>query len=135
MMKQQIDSTPGGDRCCWVVKIGSALLTDTVVGLNGDAIRDWVEQIVNLRRSGLDVVLVSSGSIAEGMQRLGWKERPHALYQLQAAAAVGQMGLIQAYESAFQKHGLKTAQVLLTHDDLADRQRYLNARTTLRTLL
>ncbi|HJL66829.1 MAG TPA: glutamate 5-kinase [Arenicellales bacterium] len=135
MMKQQIDSTPGGDRSCWVVKIGSALLTDTVVGLNGDAIRDWVEQIVNLRRSGLDVVLVSSGSIAEGMQRLGWKERPHALYQLQAAAAVGQMGLIQAYESAFQKHGLKTAQVLLTHDDLADRQRYLNARTTLRTLL
>lgn len=134
-MRQQLDSTNGSGRRCWVIKIGSALLTDTVAGLNCEAIRDWVGQIVNLRRSGLDVVLVSSGSIAEGMQRLGWKERPHALYQLQAAAAVGQMGLVQVYESAFQKHGLKTAQILLTHDDLADRQRYLNARITLRTLL
>ena len=119
----------------WVVKVGSTLLTDQDAGLNADAILDLVEQIVALRAQGINLVLVSSGSIAEGMQRLGWRERPHAVYRLQAAAAVGQMGLIQAYESAFQKHALHTAQVLLTHDDLADRQRYLNARSTLRALL
>ncbi len=119
----------------WVVKVGSALLTDTEVGLNADNIRRWVEQVVTLREQGFSVVLVSSGSIAEGMQRLGWHVRPHEVHKLQAAAAVGQMGLVQLYESVFQKHGVHTAQVLLTHADLAHRVRYLNARTTLRTLL
>ena len=114
----------------WVVKVGSTLLTDQDAGLNSNAIADWVEQIIELRNRGIKLVLVSSGSIAEGMQRLSWSERPRAVHHLQAAAAVCQMGLIQAYESAFQKHGLHTAQVLLTHDDLANRQRYLNARST-----
>ena len=91
--------------------------------------------MVELRRQGREVLLVSSGAVAEGMTRLGWSQRPHALHELQAAAAVGQMGLVQAYESRFQHYGLHTAQVLLTHDDLAHRQRYLNARSTLRTLL
>ncbi len=119
----------------WVIKIGSALLTNDGRGLDFDAIAGWVEQMVGLKRSGRELVLVSSGAVAEGMCRLGWKKRPHALYELQAAAAVGQMGLVQAYESRFLKHNLHTAQVLLTHDDLADRRRYLNARSTLRTLL
>ncbi len=119
----------------WVVKIGSALLTDVDHGLNTAAVTRWVKQVSTLRESGVDVVLVSSGSIVEGMQRLGWRQRPHALYKLQAAAAVGQMGLVQVYESAFQRFGLHTAQVLLTQADLADRVRYLNARSTLRTLL
>ena len=88
-----------------------------------------------LQQAGHEILLVSSGAVAEGMSRLGWTQRPHALHELQAAAAVGQMGLVQAYESRFQKHGLHTAQVLLTHEDLADRQRYLNARSTLQTLL
>jgi len=120
---------------CWVVKIGSALLTSEGRGLDQQAIADWASQMAVLRNSGMDIVLVSSGAVAEGMQRLGWTERPHALYALQAAAAVGQMGLVQAYESAFQQHGMHTAQVLLTHDDLTHRQRYLNARSTLRELL
>ena len=119
----------------WVIKIGSALLTNDGRGLDFDAIAGWVEQMVGLKQSGRELVLVSSGAVAEGMCRLGWKKRPHALYELQAAAAVGQMGLVQAYESRFQRHNLHTAQVLLTHDDLADRRRYLNARSTLRTLL
>jgi glutamate 5-kinase len=119
----------------WVVKIGSALLTDNGRGLAVTAIDSWVEQIAELRQQGREMLLVSSGAVAEGMTRLGWARRPHALYELQAAAAVGQMGLVQAYESRFQRFGLHTAQVLLTHDDLADRQRYLNARSTLRTLL
>jgi glutamate 5-kinase len=119
----------------WVVKIGSALLTDNGRGLAVSAIDGWVEQIAELRKQGREVLLVSSGAVAEGMTRLGWARRPHALHELQAAAAVGQMGLVQAYESRFQRFGLHTAQVLLTHDDLADRQRYLNARSTLRTLL
>jgi glutamate 5-kinase len=119
----------------WVIKIGSALLTDDGRGLNTQAIAAWVEQIAALRRQGRELVLVSSGAVAEGMSRLGWKQRPHELYALQAAAAVGQMGLVQAYESNFQKHDLHTAQVLLTHDDLINRTRYLNARTTLRKLL
>jgi glutamate 5-kinase len=119
----------------WVIKIGSALLTDNGRGLALGAIDGWVEQIANLRQQGREMLLVSSGAVAEGMTRLGWVRRPHALYELQAAAAVGQMGLVQAYESRFQRYGLHTAQVLLTHDDLADRQRYLNARSTLRTLL
>jgi glutamate 5-kinase len=119
----------------WVVKIGSSLLTNDGQGLAVEAISGWVEQIAGLRQAGREVLLVSSGAVAEGMTRLGWKRRPHALHELQAAAAVGQMGLIQTYESRFQKFGLHTAQVLLTHEDLADRQRHLNARSTLRTLL
>lgn len=123
------------DRHRWVIKVGSALVTDNGRGLDHDRIRDWVRQMVAARARGIDLVMVSSGSVAEGVQRLGWPSRPSALHQLQAAAAVGQMGLVQAYESEFQRFGLKTAQVLLTHEDLADRQRYLNARVTLRALL
>jgi glutamate 5-kinase len=119
----------------WVIKIGSALLTNDGTGLATESIDSWVEQMAALRQQGHELVLVSSGAVAEGMTRLGWRQRPHALHELQAAAAVGQMGLVQAYESRFQKYGLHTAQVLLTHDDLAHRQRYLNARSTLRTLL
>jgi glutamate 5-kinase len=118
-----------------VVKIGSALLTRDAQGLNSDGIHDWATQIAQLRGRGLELVLVSSGAVAAGMQRLGRSTRPHALHELQAMAAVGQMNLVQVYESAFQRHGLHTAQVLLTHDDLTDRRRYLNSRTTLRTLL
>lgn len=120
-------------RC--VVKIGSALLTNNGLGLDVPAIGGWVEQIAQLRARGIEVVLVSSGAVAAGMQRLGFESRPHALHELQALAAVGQMGLVQLYESLFQKHRIHTAQVLLTHDDLAARDRYLNARSTLRTLL
>ena len=121
-------------RC--VIKIGSALLTNNGQGLDLPAISAWVAQVAQLRaRHGMEIVLVSSGAVAAGMQRLGFKTRPHALHELQAMAAVGQMGLVQVYESAFQRHGLHTAQVLLTHDDLAHRERYLNARSTLRTLL
>jgi glutamate 5-kinase len=119
----------------WVIKIGSSLLTNDGRGLDVAAIQGWVDQMVALKRAGVELLLVSSGAVAEGMTRLGWSERPHELHQLQAAAAVGQMGLIQAYESRFQQYKLHTAQVLLTHDDLADRQRYLNARSTLQTLL
>ena len=119
----------------WVIKVGSSLLTDTDRRLNKELIAAWVEQIVALRQRGIEVMLVSSGAVAEGMVRLNWHRRPHALHELQAAAAVGQMGLVQAYESCFLQHGLHTAQILLTHDDLIDRRRYLNARSTLRTLL
>ncbi|MDH5180817.1 MAG: glutamate 5-kinase [Gammaproteobacteria bacterium] len=119
----------------WVIKIGSALLTNEGRGLNLEGISRWVEQMVQLRAQGIELVLVSSGAVAEGLCRLGWKERPSELHKLQAAAAVGQMGLVQAYESRFQQHNMHTAQILLTHDDLSNRQRYLNARTTLRTLL
>ena len=119
----------------FVIKVGSALVTNNGEGLDLNAINEWARQIAQLRRSKRDVVLVSSGAIACGMQRLGWKERPRAVHELQACAAVGQMGLVQVYESAFARHGLHTAQVLLTHDDLADRKRYLNARSTLTTLL
>jgi glutamate 5-kinase len=119
----------------WVIKIGSSLLTADGRGLDVAAIDSWVDQMVALKQDGLELLLVSSGAVAAGMTRLGWSERPHALHKLQAAAAVGQMGLVQAYESRFQKFGLHTAQVLLTHDDLANRQRYLNARSTLQTLL
>ncbi len=119
----------------WVVKVGSSLVTNDGRGLNTELIAAWVEQIAALRERGIEVVLVSSGAVAEGVARMGWSERPKALYQLQAVAAIGQMGLVQAYESRFQQHGIHTAQVLLTHDDLADRRRYLNARSTLRALL
>ena len=131
-MKQRQDLTNSKR---WVVKIGSALLTANGRGLDREAIADWVAQLAGLRAQGIEVVLVSSGAVAEGMMRLGWSQRPHALFELQAAAAVGQMGLVQAYESCFMQHGIHTAQILLTHDDLADRQRYLNARSTLRSLL
>ena len=112
----------------WVIKIGSALLTDEGRGLDRESIRVWVDQMSKL-------VLVSSGSIVEGLSRLGLKKRPEAVYELQALAAVGQMGLVQVYESFFQAHGTHTAQILLTHADVAHRERYLNARSTLRTLL
>jgi glutamate 5-kinase len=118
-----------------VVKVGSSLVTAGGRGLDAAAIARWAEQIARLVRDGRRVILVSSGAIAEGMQRLGWTRRPQTMHELQAAAAVGQMGLVQCYESCFREHGLHTAQVLLTHADLADRQRYLNARATLRTLL
>ena len=119
----------------WVVKIGSALLTNDGQGLDKTAIAGWVEQIVKLRQQGIEVVLVSSGSVAEGMARLGWKQRPKAMHDLQAAAAVGQMGLVQTWEQSFQAHGVHSAQVLVTHDDLSDRKRYLNARSTLLALI
>ena len=118
-----------------VVKVGSGLVTNQGQGLDHAALARWVGQIAELRKLGREIVLVSSGAIAEGMQRLGWKRRPSAVHELQAAAAVGQMGLIEAYESCFRKHALLTSQILLTHEDMADRKRYLNARSTLRTLL
>lgn len=118
-----------------VVKVGSSLVTNEGRGLDRDAIAAWADQITRLRHHGRQVVLVSSGAVAEGMQRMGWSKRPTAINELQAAAAVGQMGLVQMYESCFARHKLHTAQVLLTHDDLADRKRYLNARSTLCTLL
>lgn len=120
-------------RC--VVKIGSALLTDSNVGINVAAIEDWVQQLAKAHVAGLEIVIVSSGSVAVGLQRMGRQTRPHALHELQAMAAIGQMGLVQTYEVAFQAHGLHTAQVLLTHDDLADRKRHLNARSALRSLV
>ena len=119
----------------WVIKIGSSLLTGDGRGLANAPVSGWVDEIVSVYRSGVQVVLVSSGAVAEGMSRLGMATRPSQVHLLQAAAAVGQMGLVQLYESNFQRHGLHTAQVLLTHDDLRSRERYLNARSTLRNLL
>ena len=118
----------------WVIKIGSSLLTDED-GLAVNRVGHWVDDIVVLRESGIKVVLVSSGAVAEGMVRLELPKRPDSVHLLQAAAAVGQMGLIQLYESNFKRHQMHTAQVLLTHDDLRSRERYLNARVTLRTLI
>jgi glutamate 5-kinase len=118
-----------------VVKIGSSLLTNAGAGLDREAIADWVRQVAKLRSRGVEVLVVSSGAIAEGMKRLGWSRRPRAVHELQAAAAVGQMGLVQVYESCFRQHGLHTAQVLLTHADLADRIRSNNARAALAELL
>ena len=118
-----------------VVKIGSSLLTEGGRGLNKPAIADWVKQISDLKHQGKDILLVSSGSVAEGISRLGLKYRPKTLHELQAAASIGQMGLVQTFENNFQTHHLHSAQVLLTHDDLSDRQRYLNARSTLLTLI
>ncbi len=119
----------------WVVKVGSSLVTARGQGLDRAAIADWCSQIATLRRQGWQIVLVSSGAVAEGMARLGLSRRPSTLHGLQAAAAVGQMGLIRAYEAAFEEHGLRAAQILLTHEDVSDRGRYLNARGTLKTLL
>ncbi len=118
-----------------VIKIGSALLTNDGRGLDVPALAGWVDQIAELVRHGVEVVVVSSGSVAEGMTRLGWSQRPEHLHELQAAAAVGQMGLVQTWEAQFRRHDIHAAQILLTHDDLSDRKRYLNARSTLRTLL
>ncbi len=118
-----------------VVKVGSSLVTNNGLGLHHDRILHWVEQIVCLREQGRQVVLVSSGAVAEGVSRLGLKSRPKEMHLQQAAAAVGQMGLVQVYESFFQSNKVQTAQILLSHEDLSDRTRYLNARTTLTTLL
>lgn len=138
-MKEAVDLNTARDRLVsgqrWVIKIGSALLTNDGKGLNRSGIKAWADQMTDLMSQGVEIVLVSSGSVAEGMTRLGWTSRPDKVYELQAAAAVGQMGLIQAYESSFSQHGKHTAQVLLTHADLSNRQRYLNARSTLRTLI
>lgn len=119
----------------WVIKIGSALATKHGVGLNTEAIENWAAQMVALKQGGHEIVVVTSGSIAEGAIRLGWKVRPHSIHELQAAAAVGQMGLIRAWERAYEKFGMRAAQILLTHEDLSNRRRYLNSRSTLRTLL
>ncbi|WP_310628721.1 glutamate 5-kinase [Limnohabitans sp.] len=118
-----------------VVKVGSSLVTNEGRGLDEQAIGEWCRQLSALVRDGREVIMVSSGAIAEGMKRLGWTTRPQALHELQAAAAVGQMGLAQMYETKLRENGLGSAQVLLTHADLADRERYLNARSTLLTLL
>lgn len=119
----------------WVIKIGSALLTDDGRGLDRASMEVWVKQIAALVKRGYEVVVVSSGAVAAGMTRLGWSSRPKAIHEQQACAAVGQSILIQTYEQEFQKYNLKTAQVLLDHDDLSNRQRYLNARSTLKTLM
>ncbi|MFT7300104.1 MAG: glutamate 5-kinase [Porticoccus sp.] len=119
----------------WVIKIGSALLTADGKGLDREGIAAWVDQVVALLDQNIEVVMVSSGAVAEGMSRLGWGKRPSSIHELQAAAAVGQMGLVQAYEFQFQQFDRHTAQVLLDHDDLSNRERYLNARNTLQTLM
>ena len=118
-----------------VVKVGSSLVTDDGRGIDAEAIGNWARQLAALAADGRELLMVSSGAIAEGMQRLGWRARPKELHELQAAAAVGQMGLVQMYETRLRAHGLASAQVLLTHADLAHRERYLNARSTLLTLL
>ena len=119
----------------WVVKIGSSLITNDGQGLNLSAIKNWMNDFAVLHSQNIELILVSSGAVAEGITRLGWHKRPQTLHELQAAAAVGQMGLIQAYENFLQEHDLHSAQVLLTHEDLRDRKRYINARSTLTTLL
>ena len=118
-----------------MVKVGSSLVTNEGRGLDAEAIGQWCEQLAALVKDGREVIMVSSGAIAEGMKRLGWSARPKAIHELQAAAAVGQMGLVQMYETKLRENGIGSAQVLLTHADLADRERYLNARSTLLTLL
>lgn len=129
-MRQQLMSAKR-----WVVKVGSSSVTNNGLGLDFAAIAGWAEQLVALQNTGVQLVLVSSGAVAEGVARLGLTKRPTQIHLQQAAAAVGQMGLIQAYESCFQKHGVHAAQILLSHEDLSDRTRYLNARSTLSTLL
>jgi glutamate 5-kinase len=118
-----------------VVKVGSSLVTDEGRGVDPQAVGNWCRQMAMLAAEGREIVMVSSGAIAEGMKRLGWVTRPKGIHKLQAAAAVGQMGLAQIYESQLREEGVHSAQILLTHADLADRERYLNARTTLLTLL
>jgi glutamate 5-kinase len=134
-MLQEFDASILRDARRVVVKVGSSLVTNEGRGLDAAAIGEWCRQMSLLVRQGREVIMVSSGAIAEGMKRLGWTTRPHAVHELQAAAAVGQMGLAQMYETKLRENGLGSAQVLLTHADLADRERYLNARSTLLTLL
>ena len=134
-MQKEIDASVLRNAKRIVVKVGSSLVTNEGRGLDAEAIGHWCEQLATLVKSGLEVIMVSSGAIAEGMKRLGWVTRPKAIHQLQAAAAVGQMGLVQVYETKLRENGIGSAQVLLTHADLADRERYLNARSTLLTLL
>ena len=134
-MTTDIASTVLRDARRIVVKVGSSLVTNDGRGLDEAAIGEWCRQLSLLVRGGRELIMVSSGAIAEGMKRLGWRTRPHEIHELQAAAAVGQMGLAQMYETKLREHGLGSAQVLLTHADLADRERYLNARSTLLTLL
>ncbi len=139
-MQKQPDSTAASSTLLLhakriVVKVGSSLVTNEGRGLDAQAIGNWCEQLASLAKGGREVIMVSSGAIAEGMSRLGWTTRPKAIHQLQAAAAVGQMGLVQMYETKLRESGIGSAQVLLTHADLADRERYLNARSTLLTLL
>jgi glutamate 5-kinase len=128
-------STPLVDARRIVVKVGSSLVTNEGRGVDAQAVGNWCRQLAALAQQGREMVMVSSGAIAEGMRRLGWSSRPVQLHELQAAAAVGQMGLAQMYESQLSMHGMRSAQVLLTHADLADRERYLNARSTLLALL
>ena len=135
MKIQMTDRIKLGRAKRWVIKIGSALITNEGKGLDTDAIKRWAEQMAELRSTGKELLLVSSGAVAEGMSRIGMTQRPRALYELQAVAALGQMGLIQHFESCFKLHDIHTAQVLLTHEDLSDRKRYLNARSTLNTLM
>ncbi len=125
----------GNKKPVWVVKIGSALLTQDGRALAREALDTWVPQLAKLVKQDIQVVLVSSGAVSEGMTRLGWKTRPNYLHELQAAAAVGQSGLIRAYEDRFEAHGIHTAQILLVHADLNDRTRYINARQTITQLL
>ncbi|GAA5317403.1 MAG: glutamate 5-kinase [Candidatus Pelagadaptatus aseana] len=127
------ETLPGCRRV--VVKIGSALLTNDGKGLDKEAIAGWVEQLARLKQQGMELVLVSSGAVAAGLRRLGWDVRPESLHELQAAAAVGQTSLVRAYEQFFERDNICTAQVLLDHDDLSNRERYLNARSTLKTLM
>ena len=134
-MTNAISSTVLRDARRVVVKVGSSLVTNEGRGLDEAAIGEWCRQMALLVRSGVEIIMVSSGAIAEGMKRLGWTTRPSAIHELQAAAAVGQMGLAQMYETKLRESGLGSAQVLLTHADLTDRERYLNARSTLLTLL
>jgi glutamate 5-kinase len=134
-MAQEIKNTALRNARRLVVKVGSSLVTNEGRGLDAEAIGEWCRQLADLARDGREVIMVSSGAIAEGMKRLGWATRPHQVHELQAAAAVGQMGLAQMYETKLREMGLGSAQVLLTHADLADRERYLNARSTLLTLL
>ena len=134
-MSGSVPSTVLRDAKRIVVKVGSSLVTNEGRGLDEGAIGEWCRQLSALAQDGREVIMVSSGAIAEGMKRLGWATRPHQVHELQAAAAVGQMGLAQMYETKLRENGLGSAQVLLTHADLADRERYLNARSTLLTLL
>jgi glutamate 5-kinase len=134
-MTQEIQNSALRNARRLVVKVGSSLVTNEGRGLDAEAIGEWCRQLADLVRDGREVIMVSSGAIAEGMKRLGWATRPHQVHELQAAAAVGQMGLAQMYETKLREMGLGSAQVLLTHADLADRERYLNARSTLLTLL
>ena len=134
-MSVSVGSTVLRDARRIVVKVGSSLVTNEGRGIDEAAIGEWCRQLASLARDGREVIMVSSGAIAEGMKRLGWATRPSEVHEQQAAAAVGQMGLVQVYETKLRANGIGSAQVLLTHADLADRERYLNARSTLLTLL